>query len=165
MDVCVKRAGARGGWVVRWYVVLSVAIVSCAAGCGAKTDVPAGDAAENIRKLALGYVQYAGANKGVGPADEDTLIQFISKRNGMTTEEAKKYLVSIRDSQPYVIRWGLHPMAPMTNPAESPKPNVIVFEKSGANGTRYIADGRLSVREVSGEEFSQLVPDHSSSGN
>src|SRR5688572_13884215 len=42
------------------------------AGCGGgKPDVPVGDAAEKIRKLALAYVEYASTNNGRGPADKE----------------------------------------------------------------------------------------------
>jgi hypothetical protein len=144
--------------------ILYLAIASCVfGGCaGGKSDVPIGDAAENIRKLALAYVEYAAANNGVGPADKQTLAKFLAKDNLITTGEAEAFFVSPRDNQSYVIRWGLRPMGRPIGP-NPPQPNIIIFENTGADGTRYVADGRLSVKELSTEAFSRAVPDHQTS--
>ena len=69
-------------------------------------------------------------------------------------------LVSPRDNQPYVIRWGLAPEGSGPMGPEPPKPMIIAYEKSGAEGTRYVADGRISVVQKSQEEFSRVVPEH-----
>lgn len=142
-------------------VELFLTIVTCLfGGCESrKSDVPVGDAAENIRKLALAYVEYAAANKGVGPADKPTLANFLAKDNVLSAEEAEAFFVSPRDNQPYVIRWRQRPMGPPVgnNP---PQPNIIIFESTGADGTRHVVDGRLSVKELSDEAFSHAVPDH-----
>lgn len=129
-------------------------------GCSSgKSGVPVGDAAENIRKLALAYVEYAATNQGVGPADKLTLAKFLAKDNLISAEEAEAFFVSPRDNQPYIIRWRQRPMAtPVGN--NPPQPNIIIFESTGADGTRYVADGRLSVKELSDEAFAQAVPDH-----
>lgn len=129
-------------------------------GCGGgKSDVPVGDAAENIRKVTLAYVRYAGSHGGVGPADQKTLAKAIADGNLITVEEAEKFFVSPRDNQPYVIRWKMKPMGPPAGP-NPPKPNVVVYENTGAGGTRYIGDGQMSIKEVSDADFAQLVPDH-----
>lgn len=132
-------------------------------GCGgAKSDVPVGDAAENIRKLTLAYVQYAGAHGGKGPADKKALAKAVADDNLITVEEAEKFFVSPRDNQPYVIRWSQRPMGRPEGP-NPPKPNILIFETTGADGTRYVADGQMSVKELSEERFNQLVPDHQAS--
>ena len=129
------------------------------AGCGGKPEVPVGDAAEKIRKLALAYVEYASTNNGRGPADKEALAKFLQRQNQISTEEADAFFVSPRDNQPYIIRWGETPMGQPVG-GRPPKPNIIIFENTGADGTRYVADGRLSVKELSEEAFSQAVPDH-----
>ncbi|MEX2172014.1 MAG: hypothetical protein WD851_22020 [Pirellulales bacterium] len=142
---------------------LCIATGSLFAGCGGnKSVVPVGDAAENIRKLSLTYVQYAGANRGVGPANKEILAKYVAQDNLISVAEAEALLVSPRDKQPYVIRWAQRPMgSPVGN--KPPEPNIIIFENTGADGTRYVADGRTSVKELSEEAFSQAVPDHQSS--
>ena len=142
-------------------VIVWIAAATCIlAGCGGgKSDVPVGDAAENIRRLNLAYVQYAGAHGGVGPADKKTLAKAVADDNLISVEEAEKFFVSPRDNQPYIIRWGQRPMGRPVGP-DPPKPTIIIFENSGADGTRYIADGQMSVRELPQDAFSKAVPDH-----
>jgi hypothetical protein len=163
--------GSRLGIAVKWFYLHCAGVSSRAAslsglavfvtaivGCGGKADVPVGDAAENIRKLALAYVQYASAHGGVGPADEETLAKAVAASEGISAEEAKKRFTSIRDNKPYVIRWKQRPIAPATGP-DMPKANLLIYEQDGAEGTRYTADGRLSIKELSNELLSQQYPE------
>jgi hypothetical protein len=134
------------------------ALAAALAGCGGKSDVPVGDAAENIRKLALAYVQYASLHGGVGPADKETLAKALAAGEGISVDEANARFTSIRDNKPYVIRWKQRPVAPATGP-DMPKANLLIYEQDGADGTRYTADGRLSIREMSDEQISQQYPE------
>jgi hypothetical protein len=138
-----------------WYGIIVIGV--CVAGCGGESQVPVGDAAESIRKLALAYVQFAAANKGVGPADQDTLEKFLAKRNAISSEQARAYFVSPRDNQPYIIRWGQRPLGSGLTGAEVPKPSVIILERTGVDGMRYVADGQLGIRQLSDEKLDQLI--------
>ena len=162
LRVLFYEAQRMGIWTSLPGTMVLTAATCLISGCGSgKSDVPVGDAAENIRKLALAYVEYAAANQGVGPADKSTLAKFLAKDNLISDEEAQAFFVSPRDKQPYVIRWRKRPMGnPVGN--NPPQPNIIIFESTGADGTRYVADGRLSVKELSGTAFSQAVPDYQS---
>jgi hypothetical protein len=83
----------------------------------------------------------------------------LAKENAISIEGAEAFFISPRDKQPYVIRWRQHPMGrPVGN--NPPQPNIIIFENTGADGTRYVADGRVSVKELSDGAFFQAVPDH-----
>ena len=129
-------------------------------GCGgAKSDVPKGAAAENIRKVTLAYVEYSSTHSGVGPADKKSLAKALAERNLVSIEEAETFLVSPRDNQPYVIRWSQRPMGRPVGP-NPPKPNIVVFENTGAEGTRYVGDGQISIKELSEERFAEMVPEH-----
>jgi hypothetical protein len=132
------------------------------AGCGSKSDVPVGKAAENIRKLALAYVQFAATNKGIGPSNKDALASFLAKQNRLSREAAEAYFVSPRDNQPYVIRWGLRPLGSASIGPDVPEPSIIIIERTGVDGVRYIADGQLGIRQLSDEELQHAVPDFSS---
>jgi hypothetical protein len=136
--------------------VATLAAVGCAGG--GKSDVPVGDAAENIRKLALAYVEYAAAHGGVGPANEEQLAKSLADAAGISPAEAKSRFTSIRDNKPYTIRWKMRTMAPRTGP-DAPKPNLLIYESEGLNGTRYTADGRLSIKEMTDEQIKQTYPD------
>ncbi|MEO2047970.1 MAG: hypothetical protein ABGX16_15530 [Pirellulales bacterium] len=141
--------------------LLLMAVVTCMAivGCSQKSQVPTGKPAENIRKLALAYVQSSSTNRGIGPKDKQSLIKFMVHRIGLSEQEADKLFVSPRDNHPYVILWGIAlegsgPMGP-----RPPKPKIIAYEKSGADGTRYVADGRISIVQMSQEDFSKWISD------
>ena len=97
-------------------------------GCGGRSTVPTDDAAENIRKLALGYVQYAAGNQGVGPADQTELEKFLVERHGFSPEDAKACFVSPRDNQPFIVRWGQRPFESGPVGPNPPKPAPIVAE-------------------------------------
>jgi hypothetical protein len=131
----------------------------CVGGCGSKSDVPVGKAAENIRKLALAYVQFAATNKGIGPSNRDALATFLAKQNRLSREDAEAYFVSPRDNQPYLIRWGLRPLGSTSIGPDVPAPAIIIIERTGVNGARYVADGQLGIRQLSDEELRQAVPD------
>jgi hypothetical protein len=79
-------------------------------GCGAARTVPVGNAAENIRKLALGYVQFAATNQGIGPTNQEALKKFLTQRSGLSTQEVDAAFTSPRDHQPYEVFWRQRPM-------------------------------------------------------
>jgi hypothetical protein len=132
-------------------------------GCGGEPAVPTGDAAENIRKLALGYVQFASSHKGVGPANQEELAKAMAASTGATVEEANSRFTSPRDNKPYVIRWKQPPLGPAIGP-NAPQPTLLIYEQEGAEGKRYTADGRLSIKEMSDEQILQSYPDYEKPG-
>ena len=136
-----------------------VAMVVTIGGCGRKSDVPVGDAAERIRKLTLAYVQYAATNRGVGPADQDALAKYIMQSNGVSKEEADAYFISPRDNQPYIVKWGQRPMGSGPIGHDPPPPVVLILESTGADGTRYVGNGLVSIQQMSAEELARAVPD------
>lgn len=150
---CLYRA--RQILVILLVSFLSVELI----GCGPESKVPTGDPAENLRKLALSYVQFAGQNRGMGPKDKETLKQFMIRRNGVPEQEAEARFISPRDNEPYGIRWGMRPTKPGPTPADTPEPEIIIYEAVGADGTRYVADGRMNILEYTEEEFAKAVPD------
>jgi hypothetical protein len=75
-------------------LVTSVAV----AGCVCKPDVPVGEAAENFRKLAFACVQFAAANKGVGPSNQDALGSILAKQKGVA-REMQKLILFRRDNR------------------------------------------------------------------
>ena len=144
------------------FCVLAAAILGCDRG----PDVPAGDnAAEGIRRLTLAYVQYAATNRGVGPANQASLAKFVMQRNRLSKADAEAYFVSPRDNQPYIVRWGQRPLGSAPTGPDPPTPAVIVFETTGASGTRYVADGQVAIKQMSADELAKIVPEQMASGN
>jgi hypothetical protein len=139
-------------------------LLAVMAGCGGGTpDVPVGDAADNIRKLALAYVEYAAAHGGVGPKDEAELTKILVANSGDTAAEASVRFTSPRDNKPYVIRWKQRTMGPSRGP-DPPQASLLIYEQDGLDGRRYTADGRLSIKEMSDEQISQTYPEFEESG-
>jgi hypothetical protein len=134
-------------------------------GCGPSTSkVPVGDAAENIRKLTLAYVEYAAAHKGVGPPDQAALAETLVKTTGDSAEEANHRFTSPRDNKPYVIRWNQRPMGPPRG-HDPPKATLLIYEQDGMDGTRYTADGQLSIKEMSDDNIRQTYPEFEDDGS
>ncbi len=134
------------------------------AGCGRRTsEVPVGDAAENVRKLALAYVRFASEHGGVGPADQDVFAKAVVASTGDSAEQANSRFTSPRDNKPYVIRWKQRPMGPVIN-HNPPQPALLIYERQGLDGMRYTADGRLSIKEMSDEQILQAYPDYEKPG-
>jgi hypothetical protein len=138
---------------------ICLAITVVLSSCSKKSDVPVGDAADNIRKLALAYVRYAADHGGVGPADQKALAKVVAENMGESEKEAEARFTSIRDNKPYVIRWKQRPMGRAAGP-NPPQPTLLIYEQEGLGGTRYVADGRLSIKEMSDEQISQTYPDY-----
>ncbi len=149
----------------RFLAFFALVAIIAIVGCGGRSDVPVDDAAENIRKLALGYVQFAATNRDVGPPNRESLTKFLVQQNGFSREEAEACFISPRDNQPYVVKWGQRPLGSGPIGPKPPKPSIIIFESGGADGTRYVADGQLAIKEMSAEQFAQAVPDDKTSGN
>lgn len=143
-----------------WIALLSATL----AGCGKRSsDVPVGDAAENIRKLALAYVRYASEYGGLGPPDRAAFAKAVVASAGDTDAEASARFTSIRDNKPYVILWKQRPMGPAIN-HNPPQPTLIIYEQDGLDGKRYTADGRMSIKEMSDEQIRQTYPDYEKPG-
>jgi hypothetical protein len=140
-----------------WFRIILAAV--WVVGCGRSSQVPVGDAAENIRRLTLSYIQFAAANNGVGPANQESLAKFLAERNGLSRVEADSYFISPRDQQPYIVLWSRRPLGSSSVGEEVPTPSVIIFERTGADGVRYLADGQLGIRQLTADEISKLVPE------
>jgi hypothetical protein len=87
------------------------------------------------------------------------LKKFLVEQSNFTEADAAKLFVSPRDNEPYVINWGIRAQGVQKAPGEAPVPPIIIYEKTGADGTRYVANGWMSVRQLSDSEFAQEVPD------
>jgi hypothetical protein len=139
-------------------------LLAIMAGCGrGAPDVPDDDAAENIRELALAYLDYAAAHKGVGPADQAALAETLVTTAGVSTEEANARFTSPRDKKPYVIRWKQRPMDPALG-HDPPKARLLIYEQEGLGGTRYTADGQLAIKEMSDEDIRATYPEFEQAG-
>jgi hypothetical protein len=145
-------------------LILVAALASIIAGCGRSTSgVPDDDAAENIRELALAYLDYAAAHNGVGPPDQAALAKTLVTTAGVSADQANARFTSPRDKKPYVIRWKQRAMEPALGP-DPPKTRLLIYEQEGLGGTRYTADGQLAIKEMSDEDIRATYPEFEKAG-
>jgi hypothetical protein len=157
-----ESMGAKRLGSLRIGLVLLGLMLPAVVGCGGASSpkVPAGKPAENLRQLTLAYVQYASSHRGQGPADKNALTKFLIDRNGMSEEEAASCFDSARDGKPYVIRWGAKIGGYIPPSPSGVSGTVILFEREGDGGTRYVSDGQMSILELPEKDFQAAVPDY-----
>lgn len=126
-------------------------------GCGGPSEVrnPQAKVESHLQTLSVLFMQYTSENKGQSPPDEATFKKYV---NGLPPERlmgktADELFISPRDSQPYVVFYGVKMGMPGAGP-----PAVVAYEKTGVLGKRYIATALGGVEEVDEAKFQQLVP-------
>lgn len=145
-------------WSCGMLVVAALLLPAAGCGGGNSPDEMIGKAnATNLQRLCNLYVLYQTRNGWQGPPDEATFKEFIDsqgdrilKRMGVEPGNVTAIFASERDSEPYVIRWGLP-----GNPRGEAVP--IVFEKTGVDGMRMVGFSKPEHREVDDAEYQQLM--------
>jgi hypothetical protein len=139
---------------VGWAVVFSLTVF-LATGCSSRPK-PIGESSspetlnpeeEAIHHVSLAYREACTALKKA-PTGVKDLKPFL-KQYG----DPDHVLISPNDGQPYEIAWGTMPMRPPRNTKANP---VLISEKTGKDGKRYVVDFMLRVRHVTDEEFQTL---------
>jgi hypothetical protein len=126
------------------------------AGCG-ESDQLSSPSANRLRALATVYLDYAAVN-GTGPANERQLHKHVSNvpgflldEVGVNPEAGAAAFVSERDGEAFVIRYGIG-----ISQALGTEAPVIAYEKTGKDGTRFVAfaNGDVNcVDEVAAKEL------------
>ena len=126
---------------MRSLMLLTVPVM-CAisvAGCGNSDDLSS-PAANRLRTLATVYLDYAVA-KGTGPANEQQLHKhvqsvpgFLLEAGGVNPKAGSAAFVSERDGEQFVVRYGVG-----ISQAEGDEAPIIAYEKTGKDGTRFVA--------------------------
>jgi hypothetical protein len=123
-----------------WFVAAAFAgcwPVLVAAGCS-REDAAALQTAARLRAIAAAYLDFAVAT-GVGPANELQLrkqmaqsLAVVSAKQIAGSESIDGFLISARDGTPFELRFGL----PIS---QTPGGGTIAIERTGADGSRYVA--------------------------
>jgi hypothetical protein len=111
-----------------------------------------------LRHLAILYGQYRNSHMGKAPKDEAEFKKFLNSLDatqlaaaGLDKSEVDSMFISPRDKQPYAIRYGDAPPAPGPD-----GPSVVVFEKQGVAGKRYVAYTTGEIEEVDEAKFQKI---------
>jgi hypothetical protein len=150
-----------GGFVLRLKLRCGCALVVVAlpllGGCGGGKEYSAPLPEENVqlRQLAVFFGQYQSRNKGQMPRNEQELKSFIQS-TGVT--DVDSVLVSKRDGQPFVVRYGkAGGVGGPPQPGKSPSEPVVAYEKTGVDGKRMVAFSTGRVELVDETRFQELV--------
>jgi len=126
-------------------------------GCGAEDDEVNSPTGVRLRGLATMILDYAVA-AGHGPADEQVLKKhmrtvpgFVLEMNGLDPKDIDSGFVSLRDGEPFVIRWGVGISISKENTP------VLVHEKTGKHGKRLVAFANGKVEAVDEARFQELT--------
>jgi hypothetical protein len=118
--------------------------VATMAGCGAESQVPPPNDANNMRGI-LRYYSMAAVGLGRPPTKmeelEATLIGAV--------DDPTPFFRSTRDGQPYQVVWG-------QTLSQLPTDTVVVYESRGADGQRMVMQLNGEQRLVSEEEFAKI---------
>ncbi|MGB9688728.1 hypothetical protein [Thermogutta sp.] len=110
-----------------------------------------------IKILGLLYGQYMGQHMGKAPPNEQAFREFVQRQTGFLKqfhiENSEDVFRSARDGEPYAVLYG-----DLSRTGQLLGAPVIAWEKKGVNGRRYIVNTLGSVKEVTEEEFTKLVP-------
>ena len=109
--------------------------------------------AEMQKMLSL-YQDYLGENKAKSPASIDQIKGWLRKKSAdqlkqMQVDDIEKACTSPRDNQPYVV---------VPKPDTSAATAVVLYEKTGVNGKRFVGTSVGRVFEPEPDQFRDLVP-------
>jgi len=139
-------------------------VVIGAVGCGdGEGDKPgASETEQQLRRIARVYGTYQGAHRGAVAANEQELKDWIAS----LPEEQQKLLgmsggdsvwVSPRDNQPFVIRFGQEAGPPAMGPPSEVKDPILVHEKTGQDGKRYVVFNSLRTALLDQTAFEEAL--------
>jgi hypothetical protein len=126
-------------------------------GCG--SDELASPTAVKLKALSNFYLEYAVAQQGKGPANEQVLKKhirsqpdFILKTNGIEPSAIDSLFNSERDQEPFVVLYGMT----ITKISGESAP-LLAHEKTGKSGKRLIAYANGKVDHVNEARLKELA--------
>jgi hypothetical protein len=136
---------------------LLLLILAASGGCGG--DDPADRIAamnnSNIRRVANLYNAFQLRKGMKGPKDKAAFTSFIQQemspikleRMQVDKNNVEALLISERDNQPFVIRYGVG--------GGLGSANAVIFEKQGVDGIRQVAFTNGKVEEMAADKYEQ----------
>lgn len=128
------------------WVVVSCLTAIAAAGCQSNSGPREDETTMDMRQIAAVFESIQGFNNRP-PKTLDEIKKFLADLHiDKRCDEPDKVLTSSRDGQPYVIVLGA------TFGSGEPD-EIIIFEKTGAEGTRYTMNSGRIVQQLTDAEF------------
>lgn len=151
MPAAVRSACLKTSRRVLSLLLLAAGFVCCT-GCGGGI-APAADS-DHIKTLTDLYISYMAANGRRPPPNEAALKEYLQKLPDDSPTKKKvtdvdSVFVSPRDGQPYAVVY-----------AKDPKPQggIIVYEKQGSEGKRFVGTAMGAVQEMEEGELTAALP-------
>jgi len=120
------------------------------ASCGGSQEyIPTGPEAEQLRQLAVAYMQHIASHNGRAPKSEKNFRKYIKYVLQYDEAQIDAMLMSPRDGEPYVVVYNVR--------VTGSKPVVVAYEQSGKDGKRYIAFDFGGVEIADEARFASLV--------
>jgi hypothetical protein len=136
-------------------LLLALLSMSLLLGCGGSRTPPVEEV--SIKALTILYGRFFQSHQGKPPADEAEFRAFVETVSAediaeLGAKDLSKLWTSVRDGQPYVVTYGN-----LTNP-QGPAGPVVIYEKIGSGGKRFVGTSLGNVEEVDEARFRELVP-------
>lgn len=131
-------------------LIVSTLVVLLLAGCLVKSGPREDETTMDMRHIARVFESIQGFYNRP-PKDLEEIKKFLTDyhTDGLN-DEADKVLTSSRDGQPYVIIIG-------SQFGTGSGSEIVIYEKKGADGKRYVMHTDRSVRQLTDDEFKQAT--------
>jgi len=159
-------------------------VAALQAGCGSAQQQAPNEVDQGMKKALALYMHYVRNHSGRSPANEKEFRDYLNtipKKDleGMKVDSIDEAMKSPRDGQPYGVVYGVTMGAPgqarpggggppgkganeKPKDAKSSGPAVVLYEKQGKGGRRYVAYSMGGmVVEIDDAQFKDLVPNPS----
>jgi hypothetical protein len=132
---------------------IAAALLLVITGCGSQAVAPTATEGRRIGAIVTTHNMMERAT-GRLPPNEQEFKKFITEKGSQMMDRAAvtgvdELFVSDRDGQPLVVTYGKYP------PEMAAK--IVVYEKSGADGKRFVGYNSGAVELVDDARFSELV--------
>lgn len=139
---------------------LAIAAICLGMQACTPAPVPQSQSEKNLQALAVFFGRFISQNKGVSPPNEEAFKKFIRglrpadyENFGVDPNNLDALFTSPRDNQPYGIAWGVRAAMPGPDGA-----GMVIWEQTGVNGKRYVADSLGKIEEVDEATWNQRLP-------
>jgi hypothetical protein len=147
----------RPGSVVARGAVLGLCLAIFACSSEGK---PQSEEEKNLQALSVFYGRFMSQHRGMGPTSEDEFKKFVKARTpaelesfGVTPDQVDQVFVSPRDHAPYGIALKVASGVPKPDGSAA----MILWEQTGVNGKRYVADAIGRIEEIDEATFQQRL--------